>query len=108
MVGVVVGQKHVVEVGETDRLHKLALGSFAAVEEDPLAPAAYEQSRQAALRGRNRAAGAGEEDREIHGDESLSAEAHQLEAELAGLDVGDSHRRMRRSAALRRAAGIED
>ncbi len=47
VVGVEVGEEHLVEVGQPDRADELALGALAAVEQDPLAAAAHEQRRAA-------------------------------------------------------------
>ena len=66
VVGVEVGQEHLGQLGQPDRLHELALRALAAVEQDAVAAAANEHRRQPTPRGRDRAGGAGEENREVH------------------------------------------
>ena len=51
---------------EPDRAHELALGAFAAVEQQPVAAAAHEHRGQAAPGARHRAAGAREEQGQVH------------------------------------------
>src|SRR5205807_2062103 len=55
VVGVEVGQEHLVEVGEPDRADQLALSPLPAVEQDAVGAAAHQQARQAARSGWNRA-----------------------------------------------------
>ncbi len=52
---------------QPDRAHELALRPFAAVEQQAVAAAAHEHRRQPAASARHRAAGAGEEQRQVHG-----------------------------------------
>ena len=66
VVGVEVGQEHVVELGQPHRSAQLALRALAAVEQQALAAAAHEQRGHAAPGGGHRAGGAGEEDVEVH------------------------------------------
>ena len=66
MVGVEVGQEHLGQLGQPDRLDELALRALAAVEQDAVAAAADQHRRQPAPRGRDRAGGAGKENREVH------------------------------------------
>ncbi len=67
VVGVKVGEEDLGEVGQSDGAHELALGPLAAVEQDPVTAAADQDRGQAAAGGGDRAAGAGKEDRELHG-----------------------------------------
>ena len=67
VVGVEVGEEHLLEVHQADRAQELALRALAAVEEQALAPAAHEQRGQGATGGRRRAGGADEENLEVHG-----------------------------------------
>ncbi len=66
VVGVEVGQEHLGQLGQPHRRHELALGPLAAVEQDAVAAPADEHRRQPAPGGRDRSAGAGEENREVH------------------------------------------
>ena len=66
VIGVEVGEEDVLELDQADRAQELALGALAAVEQQPVAPAAHERGRQAAARAGGRAGGAEEEHVEIH------------------------------------------
>ena len=66
VVEVVVGDEDRVELRQPDRAQQLLLGALAAVEQDAVAAGAQQQRGQAAPRGRDRAGGAGEEEREVH------------------------------------------
>ena len=107
MVGVKVGEEHLGQLGEAHRLHELALGSLAAVEQDAIAAPADEHRRQTAARGGDRARRAGEEDREVHLTQS-SAESDELELHAALIDAGHPHGVRRRAPPLGRAARVED
>ena len=80
VVRVEVRDEHLVDVDQPDRPEQLALRALAAVDQDPLAAPADQDRRQAAASGRHRAAGAREEDREIHA-RSVSVERDELEPE---------------------------
>ena len=108
VVGVEVRDEDLVEVHETDRADELALGALAAVEQDPVSAAPHEHRGQTAARGRNRAGRAGEEQREVHPDLSLSVEPDELKGDLGAGHTRDSHRVVRCSAPLGRAARVED
>ena len=67
MVGVVMREEDLLEIGEPDgRALELSLRALSAVEEQPLAAAAHEHGCRAALRGRRRRRGAEEDDVEVH------------------------------------------
>ena len=107
MVGVEMGDEHLGELGQSHRLHELALGALTAVEQDAVAATAHEHRGQPAPRRGDRAGGADEERREVHG-LSLSAKRHKLERQLAGGRTGQAHRAGGGSPALGRAARVED
>ena len=67
------GEEDLVDLRQADRAHQLPLRSLAAVEEQLVAAAANEQRWHAAAGGGHRAAGAGEEDVEVHGRARLEA-----------------------------------
>ena len=71
VVGVKVGDEHVVELGKAGRAHELALGPLPAVEEQAIAAAAHEHGGHAAACGRDRPGRAGEEDVEVHDDREV-------------------------------------
>ena len=107
VVEVVVGDEDRVELRQPDRAQELLLGALAAVEQEAVAAGAQQQRGQAAARGRDRAGGAGEEEREVHA--ALRLERDQLEARARPSSTrGDPHRVARRAAALGRRAGVED
>ena len=66
VVQVEVRDEDVVEVGQADGAHELALRALAAVEQDAIPAAAHQHGGQTAPRGGHRAGRAGEEDGEIH------------------------------------------
>jgi hypothetical protein len=61
VVGVEVGDEHALHVDQADRAQQLALRPFAAVEQQAIASAAYQQGGQASPRAWHRTAGAEEE-----------------------------------------------
>jgi hypothetical protein len=67
MIGMEVCDEHAVQVREPNRAHQLALCAFAAVEQEPGPAPAHKDRGQPPPGARHRAAGAGEEDREVHG-----------------------------------------
>ena len=79
VVGVEVGEKTSVRSASPTELTQLALRALAAVEQDAVGAAAKQHRGQPAPGGRDRAGGAGKEDRQIHRAVSLSVEDHQLE-----------------------------
>ena len=86
VVEVVVRDEDRVELGQPDRAQQLLLGALAAVEQDPVAARAQQDRGQPAARGRHRAGGAGEEEREVHGrpdPRRASVERDQLERDAA-------------------------
>ena len=93
VVGVEVGDEDVVEVGEADRAQELALGPFAAVEQQPLAAAAHEQRGQAASRARDRAAVPAKKS-----ERSMSGYGHQRLGALALRGHANADRCERRAA----------
>jgi hypothetical protein len=67
VVGMEVREQHLVDVGQADRAHELALRPLAAVEQQPVAAATHEHRGHPPAGGGYRTAGAGEEHVEIHG-----------------------------------------
>ena len=63
VVGVVVRDEYLLDVGQADRTQQLALRAFAAVEKQAVAAALHDARRQPSVTARNRSAGAREEDR---------------------------------------------
>ena len=94
VVGVVVGQEDVLDVGQPDAAQQLALGALAAVDQDALAAAAHEQAGGRALDGRHRPGGAEEEDGEVHAaylrglGRAIIARAMAAERKRAARDAG--------------------
>jgi hypothetical protein len=62
-----VGDEHVVDLGQPDGAHELALRPLPTVEQQTVAAAAHEQGGQPAPGGGHRAGRAGEEHVEVHG-----------------------------------------
>ena len=62
-----VRDEHAVHIGQPDRAHELTLRAFATVNQQAVAAAAQQDRGQAASGAGHRAAGAGEEDRQVHG-----------------------------------------
>jgi hypothetical protein len=73
VVGVQMGEIDRLDVRQADRAQQLALGALAAIEEQPVAATAHEDGREAAPRGRHRAGGAGEEQRQVHPPASVAS-----------------------------------
>ena len=110
MVGVEVGDEHLVDLEQPDRAHQLALGALAAVEQQLLAAAAQQRGGQAAARrGRGRG-GAGEENVEVHGADSLALQPTTTSSNSIDVAVhaGEAHGVRGRPAAVGGAAGVED
>ena len=73
VIEVVVREEHLGDVRKPDGAHQLSLGALATVEEDALCATAQQYGREAAVCGRQRAAGTCEEQRQIHGALRLAA-----------------------------------
>ena len=91
MVGVEVGDEDLVQVDEADRgAEQLPLRALAAVEEQPVAPAADQERARRAARGGSAPGGAEEDDVEVlrqHEDLArMDARAHEV---VRGLDLPD-------------------